>query len=672
MTSEHDRFPQFRERLATLPTTPGVYIMRDATGMIIYVGKAVNLRNRVRTYFGALTGQAPKVARMVSHVADFEYILTDTELEALILENQLIKKHKPHYNVRLKDDKTYPYIKVTVNEDWPRVLYTRRLEEDGARYFGPYANSGAAQSTLELLNKLFPYRTCDLVIDGKMPRPCLQYYMHRCLAPCVGIADRAAYEAAIDSVILVLEGKHQDVIDDLLVRMEEAAENLNFERAAYLRDQVRALEKLNEQQKVFSTTPSDEDVIAFARNNGDACVQVFFIRQGKLLGRENYVLEGTAEESPGQIMESFVAQFYEDAADIPPNLILQHDVSEAEIIESWLRQKRGDTVQISVPNAGEKHDLVEMVARNAVDCLDQMRMRWLSDEQKATAALSELQSALQLAAWPERIECYDISHTQGTATVASMVVFVHGTAAKKEYRRFEIKTVTNNDFAAMQEVLRRRFRRASKERAEQSAHPSTDEDLPGDQTPTEAVLADELSNAAAAEMLTAEDAAPSASDAAVLAATRNRAANWTGWAVLPDLVIIDGGKGQLGAAMEVMRELGLTDIPTVGLAKEREEIFTPGAPVGLMLPREGEALHLVQRIRDEAHRFAIGYHRKLRSKKAFKSKLDDIPGIGPRRKAALLRHFGSLSRIRAATVEELAAAPGMNRAAAQQLKSLLE
>ncbi len=672
MTTEHDRFPQFRERLATLPTSPGVYIMHDAAGVIIYVGKAVNLRNRVRTYFGSLTGQAPKVARMVSHIADFEYILTDTELEALILENQLIKKHKPHYNVRLKDDKTYPYIKVTVEEEWPRVLYTRRLEEDGARYFGPYANSGAAQSTLELLNKLFPYRTCDLVIDGKMPRPCLQYYMHRCLAPCVGIADKPAYEQAIAAAILVLEGKHQDVIDDLLVKMDEAAEELRFERAAYIRDQVRALQKLNEQQKVFSTTPSDEDVIAFARNNGDACVQVFFIRQGKLLGRENYVLEGTADEAPGQIMESFVAQFYEDAADIPPNLILQHDVSEAEIIEAWLRQKRGDKVTISVPNAGEKHDLVEMVARNAVDCLDQIRMRWLSDEQKATAALSELQGALHLASWPERIECYDISHLQGTSTVASMVVFVHGTAAKREYRRFEIKSVTNNDFAAMQEVLRRRFRRASKERAEQSVHPSPDEELSPDQTPTEAVLDDELSdNRAAPEVLNADDQTTSASDAAVLTATQNRAANWTGWAVLPDLVIIDGGKGQLSAGMEVMRELGLADIPTVGLAKEREEIFTPGASVGILLPREGEALHLVQRIRDEAHRFAIGYHRKLRSKKAFKSKLDDIPGIGPKRKTALLRHFGSITRIRAASVEELAAAPGMNRAAALKLKDLL-
>jgi excinuclease ABC subunit C len=438
---------------------------------------------------------------------------------------------------------------------------------------------------------------------------------------------------------------------------------------------VRAIEKMTEQQKVFSTTPSDEDVIAFARNNGDACVQVFFIRQGKLLGRENYVLEGTSEETPAQIMESFIAQFYEDAADIPPNLVLQHDPSEAEIIASWLKQKRGDNVTLVVPNTGEKRDLVDMVARNAVDCLDQIRMRWLSDEQKATAALSELQQALRLTAWPERIECYDISHTGGTNTVASMVVFVHGTAAKKEYRRFEIKTATNNDFAAMQEVLRRRFRRAGKERAEQADRPLNLEGQVIESRPgVDLALAEDAAERAAqqTEEVIATGEQPASREAAVLAATRNDATNWSGWAVLPDLVIIDGGKGQLNAGLEVMRELGLRDIPTVGLAKEREEIFLPGAATGLLLPREGEALHLVQRIRDEAHRFAVGYHRKLRGKRAFKSKLDDIPGVGPRRKAALIKHFGSVKRIREASIEELAAVPGMNRAAARQLKSLLE
>src|SRR5579859_2906907 len=388
----------FKARLETLPTSPGVYIMRDAHQTIIYVGKAVNLRNRVRSYFGSLSGAAPKVARMVGHIADFEYILTDTELEALILENQLIKKHKPHYNVRLKDDKTYPYIRVTVHEEWPRVMYTRKLVEDGSRYFGPFANAGAVQTTLDLLNRLFPYRTCDLMIDGKMPRPCLQYYMHRCLAPCAGLADKADYGRAIDQVVLFLEGKQETIVTDLQQRMDAAAENLEFERAAYLRDQIRAIEKTREQQKVFTTAATDEDVIAFARNNGEACVQVFFIRNGKLLGSERYILEGTGDHEPGEIMESFLTQFYEDATDIPPNLVLQHDLDEAAILEAWLRQKRGDTVQLTVPRSGEKRDLVDLVARNATECVEQMRQRWLSDEQKGVAALGDLQAALHLRA----------------------------------------------------------------------------------------------------------------------------------------------------------------------------------------------------------------------------------------------------------------------------------
>src|SRR5690242_1918530 len=478
MTSDQqERHDRFKTRLDNLPTTPGVYIMRDAGGTIIYVGKAVNLRNRVRSYFGSLSGAAPKVARMVSHIEDFEYILTDTELEALILENQLIKKHRPHYNVRLKDDKTYPYIKITVNEEWPRVMYTRRIVEDGSRYFGPYANAGAAQTTLDLLNRLFPYRTCDLTIDGKMPRPCLQYYMHRCLAPCAGLADKADYTKAIEQVMLFLEGKQDRIVRDLRKRMEAAAENLEFERAAYLRDQIRAIEKTSEHQKVFTTTSTDEDVIAFARNDGDACVQVFFIREGKLLGSERYVLEGTGDVEPSEIMESFISQFYEDATDIPPNLVLQHDLDETAILEAWLRQKRGDKVQLTVPRSGEKRDLVDLVARNAAECVEQMRVRWLSDEQKAVAALTDLQAALALPGWPQRIECYDISHVQGTNTVASMVVFEHGIAAKKEYRRFEIRTATNNDFQSMQEVLRRRFRRAGLERAAQAAQQPAPSDI---------------------------------------------------------------------------------------------------------------------------------------------------------------------------------------------------
>jgi excinuclease ABC subunit C len=688
---QQDRHARFKNRLDNLPLTPGVYIMRDKTGTIIYVGKAVNLRNRVRSYFGSLSGAAPKVGRMVSHIEDFEYILTDTELEALILENQLIKKHKPHYNVRLKDDKTYPYIRVTVQEDWPRVTYTRRLVEDGSRYFGPFANAGAAQTTLDLLNRLFPYRTCDLEIDGKMPRPCLQYYMHRCLAPCAGLAKRDDYQKAIDNVVLFLEGKQATIVRDLGRKMDEAAENLEFERAAYLRDQIRAIEKTSESQKVFSTAGTNEDVIAFARNEGDACVQVFFIREGKLLGSERYVLENTSDAEPGEVMSSFISQFYEDSTDIPPTLLLQHDVDEAAILESWLRQKRGEKVQISVPRRGEKHDLVELVARNATECVEQMRQRWLSDEQKAVAALGALQEALHLEAWPQRIECYDISHSQGTNTVASMVVFEHGIPAKKEYRRFEIKTSTNNDFLSMQEVLRRRFRRAGLERAAQAAAQPTPSDV--NLAPSLAALEEEAIRSGAPAQptpdlipppgedapvateqigeATANGGAENAAAAAANATTGNTVANWSGWAVLPDLIIIDGGKGQLSAAVEVMGEVKLASIPIIGLAKQQEEVFKPGQSVGLLLPRESEALHLLQRIRDEAHRFAIGYHRKLRSKRSFKGKLDEIPGIGPKRKTALLKHFGSLKKMREATIEELAAVPGMDRRSAEKLKELL-
>jgi excinuclease ABC subunit C len=690
MTDQQERHARFKSRLDTLPLTPGVYIMHDAAGDIIYVGKAVNLRNRVRSYFGSLSGAAPKVARMVSHIADFEYILTDTELEALILENQLIKKHRPHYNVRLKDDKTYPYIRITVGEEWPRVTYTRKLVEDGSRYFGPYANAGAAQTTLDLLNRLFPYRTCDLTIDGKMPRPCLQYYMHRCLAPCAGLANKDDYARAISQVILFLDGKQATIVRDLRKRMEAAADNLEFERAAYLRDQIHAIEKTSEQQKVFTTAPTDEDVIAFARNDGDACVQVFFIRNGKLLGSERYILEGTSDSEPGEVMSSFVSQFYEDSTDIPPNLILQHDLDEAAIMEAWLRQKRGDKVQLTVPRTGEKRDLVELVARNATECVEQMRQRWLSDEQKGVAALTNLQEALDLPAWPQRIECYDISHSQGTNTVASMVVFERGLAAKKEYRRFEIKTATNNDFLSMQEVLRRRFRRAGLERAAQAADQPTPSDV--NLAPSLAALEEETARQnpdapqpqtaersgldeadMAPEPARAEDGAPAAGAAAAAAnaVTSKQVANWSGWAVLPDLIIIDGGKGQLSAAVEVMAEVNLADIPIIGLAKQQEEVFKPHQPVGIMLPRDGEALHLLQRVRDEAHRFAIGYHRKLRSKRAFKGKLDEIPGVGPKRKAALLRHFGSLKKMREASVEDLAMVPGMDRRAAEKLKELL-
>jgi excinuclease ABC subunit C len=675
----HDRAPGFTERLQALPHSPGVYIMHNKANDIIYVGKAISLKNRVRTYFGSLKGQAPKVWRMVEQVYDFEYILTDTELEALILENQLIKKHKPRYNIRLKDDKTYPFIKVTLQEEWPRVVPTRRVLDDGAKYFGPYAGMGTIYEKIELLDKLFPFRTCDKEITGKDARPCMQYFLHRCLGPCASLTNKDAYDATIKGVITFLDGKQDTVVNLLRNQMEEAAEELQFERAAVFRDRMRALERVMEQQKVFSTANTDQDVIAFAKNEGEACVQVFFIREGKLLGREHFMLEGAVDSTPGDILEGFMGQFYDDASYIPQNILLQDEVSDAEVIQAWLREKRGNKVSISVPRRGEKRDLVEMAARNAAESLEQYRLRWLSDEQKSTAALTELQEVLHLPVWPRRIECYDVAHLQGTDVAGAMVVFEQGTPKKKEYRRFGIKNASNDDFASMAEMLGRRFRRQSAEKAAKQRSQSLALARAGDR--------DEPAPSAGYEALSrfAEEDAEGAHEArmgdsvGVLAAKAHAGeddptssqSEEGGWAVLPDLIVIDGGKGQLSAAVRVLHEAGLRDMPVISLAKQREEIFLPGQSEPMLLPERSEARRLLQRVRDEAHRFSNTYNRKLGIKRATRGKLDEIPLIGPVRKKALMRHFGSLKGIRAASTEELLAVQGMDRAAALSIKENL-
>ena len=673
-----ERAPGFHERVAALPFTPGVYIMRDRLNGIIYVGKAKALRNRVRTYFGSLKGQAPKVWRMVEKVYDFEYIVTDTELEALILENQLIKKYRPPYNIRLKDDKTYPHIKVTMQEEWPRVVPTRRILKDGALYFGPFRGMGTVYKTLELLDQLFPFRTCDKEINGKDKRPCTQYFIHRCLGPCASLADKRAYDEAISQVVLFLEGKQEKIIELLNAQMEDASERLEFERAAVYRDRIKSLEEITEQQKVFSTTNTDQDVIAFARNDGEALVQVFFVRGGKLIDRAQYQLEGTAESEASEILSSFIAQFYEDAASVPANLVLQHEVSDAEVIESWLREKRGDKVAISVPREGDAQSLVDMAARNASETLEQIRLRWLSDEQKATAALTDLQQALKLPVWPLRIECYDVAHLQGTDTAGAMVVFEQGVPKKKEYRRFQIRTSGNDDYASMQEMLTRRFKRtaaerSARERSEALARARAGErgePAPGDDFEALARIETEDADSAAigdtvAQMAEKERAIPGNS--------RNGrdGENWGGWAVLPDLVVIDGGKGQLSAAQEVMREAGLLDITMIGLAKREEEVFFPNTADPLILDRRSEALHLLQRVRDEAHRFSNTYNKKLGARRGTQSRLDNVPGIGPKRKKELMLKFGSLSAVREASIEELMTVKGMDRTAANNLKEHL-
>jgi len=672
------------EKVKSLPHKPGVYIMRDAGGGIIYVGKAISLRNRVASYFGSLSGQVNKVRMMVSHIDDFEYIVVDTEREALNLENTLIKEHRPKYNILLRDDKTYPFIKVTLNEKWPRIFIVRKVLEDKARYFGPFAGNGSAWRTIKLLEKLFPYRSCDLKITEKEPRPCLEYFIHRCLGPCAGLADKKEYDLAVEQAILFLEGKQEHIIGQLETKMEAAAENLEFERAAMLRDQLAAVRQVTEQQKVVSSNLFDEDIIALARAENEAAVQIFFIRGGKLIGREHFMLQNVEDESEAEILSSFVRQYYAEATFIPPRVLLPAELPDAPVVQDWLSVKAGHPTELGVPIETDKKDLVAMVAQNAQESLEQNRLRWLNDEQKTTAALTELQKQLELPSRPRRIECYDISNTQGTNSVASMVVFENGSPKKSDYRRFKIKTVEgSNDFASMQEVLHRRFKRAKTvEEATLNAEAEIEEEEIEEILGEEAVEAleeglavpnphDQQWGVRGHPGMGQDEAKVKKADKAKEKEKVKKPRIDYSWQNLPDLIIIDGGKGQLSAAVETMLGLELADIPIVGLAKQREELFKPNNPVSVYLPRTSEALYLVQRIRDEAHRFAITFHRQLRSKAATTSALDSVPGIGPKRKQALLKSFGSPTKIKAASDEELLKVDGMNKAALAKIREFL-
>ncbi len=603
------------DRVRALPPRPGVYIFRDEEGDVLYVGKAASLKSRVRSYFGAPASLELKTRFLSERIADFEYILTRNAQEALILEATLVKRHQPPFNIRLKDDKHYPYLRIDVNEPWPRVTITRRVERDGARYFGPYANAGSVRRTLDLVKKLFPWRSCTRIITGNDPRPCLDYYINRCIAPCTGFCTKEEYDEVIQQVILFLEGRSDDVIRGLTAAMSEASEHLDFERAARIRDQVKAVQNVTERQLMATTRQADEDVFGLARSGDEACIQVFFLRGDRIWGRDNFTLDGTRDESDEAVIESFLKQFYESATYIPKNILVPAPVAEQALIEEWLSERRGSKVSIHVPQRGERKRLIETAAENAREAIEAERVKWLTDAGKTSAALEQLADELNLAAPPRRIECYDISNTQGTNSVASMVVFIDGKARNSEYRRFKIKTVEGpNDFASMAEVLRRRFKRFSN----------------GDE------------NAATDDLV--------------------------GWAAEPDLVIVDGGKGQLGAALDVMRDLNLEHIPLAGLAKENEELFVKDLAEPVVLPRNSEALYLVQRIRDEAHRFAITFHRQLRGKSGVQSALDSIAGVGPARKRLLLRKFGSVKGIREASTEEIAATPGMTKVIAERLK----
>ena len=587
-----------KNALAVLPEKPGVYLMHDASGKVIYVGKAVVLKNRVRSYFRNLASHTPKVKAMVAKIAEIETIVTSSEVEALILECNLIKKYRPRYNISLKDDKTYPYLKVTMQEDFPRLYVTRRQLRDGARYYGPYADAGAMHATVKLLRSMFPLRTCRKM---NVDRPCLNYHIKRCLAPCAGYISKADYHKMIKSVCMVLDGRTTELERDLKQQMQEAADNYAFEEAARLRDQLQAVARLNEAQKAVTNNGGDMDIFGLGQDMTGLCVQLFFVRKGKLIGRDNFFLPDGGD-TPQEVMTAFVKQYYNEATFIPKEVVLPYlpEEDEKQLIETWLADKAQRRVELLLPQRGVKKDLLKLANENAVKLLNERLRKGSLSLKNDLQAAEELQQALGLEHPLERMDCFDISHTQGSETVASMVVFRNGTSSKKDYRRYKIVSAEGkpDDFKSMQEVVYRRYRDY-------------------------------------------ED--------------------------LPSLVVIDGGKGQLSSALEVIRGLGLDDLPVVGLAKREEEIFKPQQSESIMLDRDGAALHLIQRIRDEAHRFAITYHRKLRGKRNLVSVLDHVEGIGLKRRQELWKAFKTLDAMRAASVEELAAVEGMNHAAAQTL-----
>ena len=618
---------QFDHRLRVTPEKPGVYLMKDVSDKIIYVGKASVLRNRLRSYFGSPAGLSTKIRRLVSQITDFEFIVTDTEAEALILENTLIKRYRPKFNARLKDDKTYPFLKIDLSEEFPRVYITRQVADDGARYFGPFASAGSVRQAMDLVKKLFPYRSCTKTITGKDPRPCLEYFINRCVAPCSGHSNKEEYERVIQQVIMFMEGDTESVTRELTYKMDDSSSKLEYERAAVLRDQIKSIERVAEEQriKVDSNPIGDTDLIAIAQGTDETWIEVFFVRHGKLIGRDHFFMEGTQDDPVGLILGQFIKQFYATSVVIPPSLLIQHPLEEHQLIQDWLRDKRGGRVKITCPQRGSNRKLLDVVVENANQGLAQHRVKWLNNPDVINQAMDELQEYLSLPSLPSRMECYDISHIQGTNVVGSMVVFQDGKPKTAHYRRFKIKTVDGvDDYASMQEMLRRRLKRLSDVRSQRAKNP--------------------------------DDNGISITD---------------GWSIVPDLVIIDGGKGHLSAALEVFLELGLDDIPLAALAKENEEIFVPYTSDPIILPRNSQSLYLVQRIRDEAHRFAITYHRNLRSKGSLRSSIDLVTGIGPKRKRMLLRRFGSIQGIKEAPVDEIAAVPGLTRSLALRLKQTL-
>lgn len=582
------------EKVSHLPTTPGVYLWRDKYQRIIYVGKAINLRNRVRSYVQQDVNRSVKVTAMMRRAWDVETIQTKTEMEALILEATLIKEHHPKYNIMLRDDKTYPYVKVTVQEAYPRLFMTRRLERDGAKYFGPFADVTAVHHVLRILRSYYPLRTCKSM---KVERPCLQYHMHYCEGPCMNYVTVESYRKYIDDIVALFEGKQVQIIQEITAKMEQASEDLEFELAAKYRDDLLSIQKVQEKQRMV-TQRGDMDVLGMAIDGPMACIQLFFIRSGRLLGRENYFVQHEGD-SPELVMTEFIKQYYGGSTFIPKELLLPMDSVDRELFSEWFTSMKGQQVDVSVPQRGYKKDLIKMAEENAQNFLAERRRQWQYTIDKAGGAVKKLAEVLDLPRLPERMECYDISHMQGAETVASMVVFEGGKPAKREYRRFKLKTVQGkpDDFASMAEIMERRY--------------GNEKDWP-----------------------------------------------------MPDLIIIDGGKGQLNAALPVIRAMGVTDVPVISLAKRIEEVFVEGESESVILEHHTPELQLLQQIRDEAHRFAITYHRRLRGKRNLESVLDHIEGIGPKRRKALYKHFGNLDAMRVAELEELESVEGMNKKAA--------
>ena len=610
----------FEYHLKNLPSKPGVYLMKNSLGEVIYVGKAKILKNRVKSYFQNSKNHSEKVRVMVKHIAEFEYIVTDSEMEALILECNLIKKYSPRYNILLKDDKFYPFIKITVNDDFPRVFVTRNYSKDGSKYFGPYTNVTAVYETINLINKIFPLRTCKLLIKegGETVRPCLNYHIKKCFGPCGGYISKEEYGKMINDVIDILSGKDTTVLKVLQSEMEEASMNLEFEKAADLRDKILAIKAIVEKQKIFKTMEGDEDFINICKDEKDSCVQVFFSREGKILGREHFIFENTAEDSIEEILEEFITSFYGGTAKVPRTIYVPA-ISNVELVEEYLTIKRGAKVWIKVPQKGQKREMLEMVKNNAQITLEKFKDKYLIDKEINKIALEELQELLDLEIWPSRIEAYDISNIQGVDSVGSMIVFEEGRSKNSDYRRFRIKTVKGaNDYDSMREILTRRFSHGLEE--------------------VKAIQESKLQFSA------------------------GKFSNF------PDLIMMDGGKGQINIALEVLRDLNI-NIPVCGLVKD-DKHATRGIIYNneeLIINRSSNLMQLIRRIQDEVHRFAITYHRSLRDKRTLHSVLDDIPNVGEKRRRALLMKFGSVDNIKSATLEQLLETPSINNKAAESI-----